>query len=68
MTKGFRLGSQPVEGTEYDFRVARRIGSTKLDTGYADLERDEAGLAHVKLTNGGPGLRFVFGWMPPISF
>ena len=67
-TKGSRRALEPVEGTEFDFRVARRIGSTKLDTGYADLERDEAGLAHVKLTHPGTGLPFVFGWMPPISF
>lgn len=49
--RGIPTTSQTVEGTEYDFRVARRIGPTKLDTGYADLERDEAGLAHVKLTD-----------------
>jgi len=47
--QGIPTGSQPVEGTEFDFRVARRIGSTKLDTGYADLERDERGVAHVQL-------------------
>jgi aldose 1-epimerase len=48
--QGIPTGTQSVEDTEYDFRVARRIGSTSLDSGYADLERDEAGLAHVKLT------------------
>ena len=53
--QGIPTGSQPVDGTEFDFRVARRIGSTRLDTCYADLERDEAGLAHVKLTNSGSG-------------
>jgi aldose 1-epimerase len=29
-----------VDGTEFDFRVARPIGETRLDTDYANLERD----------------------------
>jgi aldose 1-epimerase len=37
-------------GTELDFRTARRIAETKLDNGYMDLERDEAGLCRVELT------------------
>lgn len=46
---GIPTGMKSVDGTEYDFRVARRLGSTKLDTCYTDLERDETGLAHVEL-------------------
>lgn len=38
-----------VAGTEYDFRSPRPIGATELDTGYADLERDDDGLARVTL-------------------
>jgi aldose 1-epimerase len=30
-------GSRPVEGTDFDFRAARPIGSTRLDHGFADL-------------------------------
>jgi aldose 1-epimerase len=40
---------EPVTGTDYDFRASRLMGSTVLDTGYTDLDRDEAGLAHVEL-------------------
>jgi aldose 1-epimerase len=43
-------GVQPVDETDYDFRAPRQIGSTKLDTGYSDLERDGDGLAWVELT------------------
>ena len=43
-------GSAPVHGTRYDFRVGREIGTTVLDTGYTDLERDADGLARVKLS------------------
>ena len=40
---------RPVEDTEYDFRRPRRLGATKLDTTFTDLERDDDGLAHVVL-------------------
>ncbi len=39
--------SKPVDGTEYDFRSARTIGSLELDTGYGELARDADGLARV---------------------
>ncbi len=41
--------TERVDGTEYDFRAARMIGPTVLDTGFTDLVRDPAGLAHVEL-------------------
>lgn len=43
------IGSEPVDGTEYDFRKARPIGQTVLDTAFGDLERDESGTARVEL-------------------
>lgn len=43
------IGSRSVQGTEYDFRSPRRIGSTQLDTGYCDVERDTDGIARVTL-------------------
>jgi aldose 1-epimerase len=43
------LAREPVEGTEYDFRTPRPLGATVLDNAYADLERDEDGLARVEL-------------------
>jgi aldose 1-epimerase len=43
------VGSQPVEGTEFDFSVARPIGAVELDNAFTDLERDSDGLARVAL-------------------
>ena len=47
--RGLPIGAEAVEGTEYDFRKPRRIGSTTLDHAFTDLERDEDGLARVVL-------------------
>jgi len=46
---GIPDGSEPVDGTEYDFRQPRAIGETKLDNAYTDLERDDAGRARVEI-------------------
>ncbi len=42
-------GSEPVEGTKYDFSAARAIGTTKLDNAFTDLARDDDGRARVRL-------------------
>jgi aldose 1-epimerase len=42
-------GREPVDGTEFDFRTPRAIGSEVLDNGFCDLERDGDGLAWVRL-------------------
>jgi aldose 1-epimerase len=42
-------GSEPVDGTEFDFRSPRQIGSTKLNTAFGDLERDRDSRARVEL-------------------
>ena len=39
----------PVQGTELDFRVARPIGQTRLDTAFTDLVRDPDGCVRVTL-------------------
>ena len=44
-------GSEPVDGTEYDFRVSRTIGATKLDNAFTDLERGEDGRACVRISD-----------------
>ncbi len=46
---GIPTGSAPVEGTPYDFRRPRPIGSVRLDNAFTDLDRDEDGLARVEL-------------------
>ncbi len=48
--RGIPVGSEPVEGTEYDFRRPRPIATTRLDHAFTDLERDADGLARVTLT------------------
>jgi aldose 1-epimerase len=50
--RGLPVGAVPVGGTDYDFRVARPIGATKLDHCFTDLERDETSLARVELGAG----------------
>jgi len=47
--RGIPVGSEPVEGTEYDFRRPRPIGMAKLDHAFTDLERGDDGLASVEL-------------------
>ena len=51
----------PVAGTEYDFRAARQIGATQLDTAFTELERDADGRAELGLA--GPDGRRVYVWM-----
>jgi aldose 1-epimerase len=47
--RGLPVGAAPVDGTEYDFRRPRQIGSTTLDHAFTDLARDADGLARVRL-------------------
>lgn len=42
-------GSEPVEGTPFDFRTARPLGEQRLDFAFSDLTRDEDGLAWARL-------------------
>ena len=47
--RGLPERSEPVDGTEYDFRAGRTIGGTVLDNAYTDLERGDDGRARVVL-------------------
>jgi aldose 1-epimerase len=49
------VGRESVEGTAYDFRVARPLRETVLNTGFTDLERDERGVATVTLRDPASG-------------
>jgi aldose 1-epimerase len=42
-------GLAPVEGTELDFRVARKVGGVALDHAYTDLVRADGGLTGVRV-------------------
>ena len=47
--QGIPIGTHPVAGTPYDFRQPRPVGAVRLDNAFADLDRDEDGLARVAL-------------------
>jgi aldose 1-epimerase len=47
--RGIPVDSLPAEGTDYDFRRPRVIGSTVLDHAFTDLARGEDGRARVEL-------------------
>ena len=56
------VGSAPVEGTPFDYRAPRLIGEMKLDTAYADLQRDPDGLARIVVANRAAGTSLTL-WM-----
>jgi aldose 1-epimerase len=41
--------TEPVDGTPYDFRIGKTIGSLAIDYGFSDLERDHDGRAWAHL-------------------
>lgn len=43
------VGEEDVAGTAYDFRESRRLGELEIDHAFADLRRDEDGLARLRL-------------------
>jgi aldose 1-epimerase len=53
--QGIPAGREPVDGTSYDFRAGKVIGSAVLDTGYLNLDRAPDGLAWVTLTDDSSG-------------
>jgi aldose 1-epimerase len=53
--RGLPTGSEPVDGTELDFRAGRAIGATKLDNAFTNLERGGDGHARVVLRDPGGG-------------
>ena len=53
--RGLPKRSEPVEGSELDFRQARPIGATVLDNAFTELERDGDGLAHARLEDPASG-------------
>ncbi len=60
--RGIPTGTKmPVDGSSYDFRAPRPIGTAVLDICLIDLERDENGLAHVTLQ--GPDRYATTVWM-----
>jgi aldose 1-epimerase len=54
-------GSEPVSGTEFDFRTPRPIGELAMDFAFTDLVRDTDGRAWVELT--GPDGHTALTWV-----
>jgi aldose 1-epimerase len=54
------VGREPVDGTPFDLRFPREVGSLQVDHAFTDLERDANGLAWVRLT--GPDGRTAALW------
>lgn len=48
-------GRSPVEGTDFDFRQAREVGATELDTCFTDVIPDADGFTRVLLSNPADG-------------
>jgi len=46
-------GVEPVDGTDYDFRIPRPIGDTVLDTAFTDLTPSEDGRWRVSISSAG---------------
>jgi aldose 1-epimerase len=47
--RGLPTGDEAVDGTAFDFRSPRPIGSTELDNAFTELQRGDDGLARVEL-------------------
>jgi aldose 1-epimerase len=60
--RGLPTGDAIVAGSELDFTSGRRIGPTRLDTAYTDLQRDDNGQTPVMLEDPDSG-RAVTVWM-----
>jgi aldose 1-epimerase len=51
--RGLPVGQERVAGSELDFHVSRPIGTTRLDTAFTQLARDDNGIAEVELRHPG---------------
>ena len=60
--RGIPVGLAAVDGTPLDFRSPRELGPMRLDHGFGDLERDEDGLAWVRIATRGAGRRVAL-WL-----
>jgi aldose 1-epimerase len=56
------VGEEPVEGTAYDFRVARPVRDTVLDDGFGEVARDADGVATVTISDPASGAGVAL-WM-----
>jgi aldose 1-epimerase len=47
--RGLPVGAEPVDGTAFDFRAPREIGTMQVDNAFTKLERDRDGRASARL-------------------
>lgn len=52
---------EPVDGTEFDFRIPRKIGDSVLDHAYTDVTRTNGSATVRVTTNDGSGVQCSFG-------
>jgi aldose 1-epimerase len=50
--RGLPVAERPVEGTDFDFRFPKQVGSLRLDHCFSGLAREDDGRAWVRLGNG----------------
>jgi aldose 1-epimerase len=50
--RGLPVAARNVQGTDFDFQAAKRIGRLRLDHCFTDLVRDDDGRVRVRLGNG----------------
>ncbi|MBS45792.1 MAG: aldose epimerase [Nocardioides sp.] len=62
------VGSEPVDGTAYDFREARALGDVALNHGFTDLERDADGRTTVALRDPASGRRTSLWVTDPVRW
>jgi aldose 1-epimerase len=60
--RGIPVATHPVQGGPLDFRLPRELGDAVLDHCFGELERDDDGLARVRLTTAGGTARATL-WM-----
>jgi aldose 1-epimerase len=63
--RGIPTGAAGVDGTQYDFRSRRLIGTTVIDAAFTDVDREADGRAWVRLWRGGEQLG-VGLWMDEV--
>jgi aldose 1-epimerase len=63
-----KLPAVPVDGSPYDFRKPRPVGTIELDTTYTGLQRDDEGNVAVNLRSADGALTITCTYSDPIEF
>ena len=63
-----KLPAVPVDGTAFDFRQPRPLGSTEYDVTLTDLARDESGVASANFRSADGSISITCKYDEPIRF